>query len=236
MGHGLIRVLPDPEAAARAAAEEVVDRAAATIATHGRFTLALAGGNTPRKLYELLGTRCRDRVPWEHVRLLWGDERCVPPEDPRSNYAMARATLLQRVPVPPDAVHRIRGELGPEAAADEYDELIAGIDRLDLAILGAGADGHTASLFPGQIEPDDRRWARGARAPPGIEPRDRVTLTLRALNAFSAALFLVTGHEKRAVVAAARDATGAVDDDTAPAARVRPAEGPLWIVDRAAGP
>lgn len=149
---------------------------------------------------------------------------------------MARATLLQRVPVPPDAVHRIRGELGPETAADEYDELVAGMDRLDLAILGAGADGHTASLFPGQIEPDDRRWARGVRAPPGIEPRDRVTLTLRALNAFSAALFLVTGPEKRTVVAAARDATGAGDGDPPPAARVRPAEGPVWIVDRAAGP
>jgi 6-phosphogluconolactonase len=234
VGYGLIRVLPDPEAAAHAAAEEVVDRAARTIATHGRFTLALAGGSTPRRLYELLATRYRDRVQWEHVRLLWGDERCVPPEDPRSNYAMARSTLLDRVPVSPEAVHRIRGELGPEAAADEYHDLIPATDRLDLALLGAGADGHTASLFPGQLQPHDRRWARGVRAPPGIEPPERVTLTLRALNAFTAALFLVTGHQKRDVVAAARDGTSRGLDPDPPAIRVRPEEPPLWIVDRAA--
>ncbi|MGK7311033.1 MAG: 6-phosphogluconolactonase [Candidatus Longimicrobiales bacterium M2_2A_002] len=231
----MIRVLRDHEAASRAAAEEVVARAAEALETPGRFTVALAGGGTPRRLYELLGTEYRNRIPWDRVRILWGDERCVPPDDPRSNYRMARAALLGHVPIDPDAVHRIRAEYGAGRAADEYDRLLAGIDRLDLAILGAGADGHTASLFPGQMEPDDERWARGVAAPRGMRPRERVTLTLHALNAFSHALFLVTGTEKQAVVSAARRAMDhGIEPDAPPAARVRPGTEPLWIVDRAA--
>ena len=231
----MIRVLPDHEAASRAAAEEVVARAAEALATSGRFTVALAGGNTPRRLYELLAGDYRHRIPWDGLRVLWSDERCVPPDDARSNYRMARTALLDHVPIDPEAVHRIRAEHGARPAADEYDRLLAGIDRLDLAILGTGADGHTASLFPGQLEPDDGRRARGVVAPRGMRPRERVTLTLRALNAFSHALFLVTGTEKQAVVSAARRATDyGIEPDTPPAARVRPSTEPLWIVDRAA--
>lgn len=231
----VIRVFPDADAASRAAAEAVAGRARAAVRRKGAFTLALAGGGTPRRLYELLATVHRQQVPWDGLRVLWGDERCVPPDDPRSNYAMAREALLDRVPVRPDAVHRIRGELGPEAGAADYHDVVAGIPDLDLALLGVGADGHTASLFPGQVDPDDRRWAQGVRAPPGVEPPDRVTLTLRALNAFSEAIFLVTGQEKRAVVEAARTAqAGGPGPDAMPALRVRPATAPLWIVDRAA--
>jgi 6-phosphogluconolactonase len=188
-------------------------------------------------MYELLATELRNRVPWQEIHVLWGDERCVPPDDPRSNYGMARRTLLDHVPVPETQVHRIRGELGAEAAAAEYDRVVATIGSLDLAILGAGADGHTASLFPGQLEPDDPRWARSVRAPPGIEPHERITLTLRALNAFETALFLVTGREKAHTVAAARrggTVSGAGPDRLVPAARVRPLNEPLWIVDRPA--
>jgi 6-phosphogluconolactonase len=145
---------------------------------------------------------------------------------------MVRSTLLDHVPMCPEAVHRIRGELGPGRAASEYDRLVAGIETLDLAVLGAGADGHTASLFPGQLEPDDDRWARGVRAPTGVEPRERVTLTLHALNAFAHVLFLVTGRAKRGVVSALEKARRAgVDAEAPPVVRVRPATEPLWIVD-----
>lgn len=231
----MIRVSADPEAASRAAAEAVATRARAAVQRKGTFTLALAGGSTPRRLYDLLATVHREQVPWARLRILWGDERCVPPDDPRSNYAMARETLLDRVPVHPDAVHRIRGELGPEDGAADYHAVVAGIPDLDLVLLGVGADGHTASLFPGQLDPDDRRWARGVRAPPGVEPPERVTLTLRALNAFHEAIFVVTGTEKRGVVEAAREGeAGDTDPEPLPAVRVRPATEPVWIVDRAA--
>lgn len=231
----MIRVLGDAEAASRAAAGEVVARASDAVAARGAFTVALAGGKTPRRLYEILATEHREAVAWDRVHVLWGDERCVPRNDSRSNYAMARSTLLDRVPVRPEAVHRIRGELGPERAASEYHDLVAGIDTLDLALLGAGADGHTASLFPGQLDPGDDRWARGVQAPPGVEPRERVTLTLRALNAFAHVLFLVTGRAKRGVVSALEDARrSGVGPDAPPAVQVRPGAEPLWIVDTAA--
>lgn len=230
----MIRVLRDHETASRAAAEVVAARAAEAVADHGRFTVALAGGGTPRRLYQLLATEYRDRIPWEAVRVLWGDERCVPPDDPRSNYGMARAALLDHVPVDPAAVHRIPGEDGADAAADAYDRLLAGIDHLDLAILGAGADGHTASLFPGQLQPDDPRRARPVQAPPGVEPRERVTLTLRTLNAFGHALFLVTGPDKRDVVRTRDAVEHGIESDRPPAVRIRPATEPLWIVDQAA--
>lgn len=289
----MIRVLPDAEAAARAAAMEVAARAQRAVEEHGRFDMALAGGHTPRRMYELLagepaGDRAGDpdrdpagQMPWDRVHVFWGDERCVPPDHPQSNCRMARETLLDRVPLDPGAIHRIPGELGPDAAAAAYRTLLedhfgtatpgagsagghavtsgiagaaaaaeaagpgtgsdagtgspagtqaAGTGGFDLVILGAGADGHTASLFPGQVEPDDPRWARGVRAPEGVEPTDRVTLTLRALNAIGAALFLVTGAEKREVVAAVRR----VENDQPPAGLVRPPGGALWIVDAAA--
>jgi 6-phosphogluconolactonase len=231
----MIRVLADPEAVAHAAAETVIARATAAVDASGGFTVALSGGHTPRRLFELLGTEYRGRVPWGLTRVLWVDERCVPPTDRRSNYAMARSLLLDHLPERPEAVHRIRGELAPEQAAEEYDRLLATMDGLDLALLGAGGDGHTASLFPGQVDPDEVRWARAVRAPQGIEPQDRVTLTLRALNSFAHAVFLVTGGEKHPVVAAARAAaTPDVGPDALPAVQVRPATEPLWLVDAAA--
>lgn len=232
MDHRVIRILGNAEAASRAAAAAVAVLANDAIGDRGVFHVALAGGRTPRRMYEILATEHGEAVPWDQVEVLWGDERCVPPDDPRSNYAMARSTLLDGLPVHPRAVHRIRGELGPDRAASEYDRLVAGIETLDLAILGAGADGHTASLFPGQLEPDDDRWARGVHAPPGVEPRERVTLTLRALNAFSHVLFLVTGRGKRGVVSALEKARRAgVGAEAPPAVRVRGINEPLWVVD-----
>ena len=228
----MIRVQPDPEAASHAAARSVVRRAREAVGDHGSFGLGLAGGSTPRRLYELLATDYRAEIPWSRVRFYWSDERCVPPDDERSNYGMARSLLLDRVPVPAEAVHRIRGELGPERAAVEYEGVLGEAESLDLVILGLGADGHTASLFPGQLDPTDPRTVRGVEAPAGVEPGDRVTLTLRGLEAFTAALFLVTGREKRDAVEAVMRADA--PSTAAPATCVSPAREVVWIVDRAA--
>lgn len=251
----MIRVLPDLEAVSRAAARTVAARARTAVGRRGRFVVALAGGHTPRRLYELLGAGYGDAVDWRRVHLFWGDERCVPPDHPGSNYRLARETLLERVPVPDAAVHRIRGELGPDAAgADYHERLTAFFGRaeppalggssatgpgprnvtFDLAILGLGTDGHTASLFPGRVQADDPRWARGERAPPGVEPPERVTVTLRALGASERALFLVSGADKRTALADVRSAAASRADAIPPAARVRPPRGSLWLVDRAA--
>ncbi|MFW6206255.1 MAG: 6-phosphogluconolactonase, partial [Gemmatimonadota bacterium] len=184
----MIRVHPEAEAASHAAARFTVRQAREAVEEHDSFGLALAGGSTPRRLYELLATEYRAEIPWPRVQFYWSDERCVPPDDERSNYGIARSMLLDHVPIPATNVHRIRGELGPERAAAEYERILGQADSLDLVLLGLGADGHTASLFPGQLQPTDPRTVRGVEAPAGVEPRARVTLTLRGLEAFTAAL------------------------------------------------
>jgi len=233
-------VLDTPAAVAAAAAREFVRLAAEAIAARGRFTVALAGGSTPRALYTLLadeGAPYRAQVAWERVHVFFGDERQVDPEHPDSNCRMATETLLSRVAIPSDQVHRIRGE-NPDAdrAAEEYDGILAAEfhlgagdrPRFDLVLLGMGPDGHTASLFPGSgaARITDRCAAGVHVEPPG---HDRVTLTLPALNAAAAVIFMVTGDDKAAALA--RVATG----QELPAGQVRPTAGTLlWLVDRAA--
>ena len=225
---------------AAAAAAEFVRAATAAIAARGRFNVALSGGTTPRALYTLLADPRgphRAQVAWEQVHVFFSDERQVDPEHPDSNCRMATETLLARVPIPHEQVHRIRGE-NPDAdrAAEEYEEILASEFRLgagdkprfDLVLLGMGADGHTASIFPGA--PAARvtdRLAVGVRlAPAG---HDRVTLTLPVFTAAAAVLFMVTGSEKAATLG--RVAAGF----DLPAGRVRPTDGALlWLVDRAA--
>ena len=162
-------------------------------------SIVLTGGSTPGKAYEHAVARTDD---WSRVTLWWGDERCVPPDDERSNYHLAQETLLSRLAVPPRTVHRIRGELQPADAAGEYDRALEGVD-LDLLLLGVGADGHIASLFPGspQLGVSDRRATSG---PPGLEPWvDRVTLTLPELQSARRTVVLATGADKAEAVARA---------------------------------
>jgi 6-phosphogluconolactonase len=181
-----LRVLDDP---ARAVAEEI-----ARIAKAGG-SLALSGGSTPRRAYELAG-RLESR--WREVDLWFADERCVPPADARSNYHLVRETLLDGLAVPPN-VHRIRGERPPEEAAAAYDEELRGAE-LDLVLLGIGADGHTASLFPRAPSLDERERLAVA-AEPGLEPFvPRVTMTIPALAQAGLALYLVTGSDKAEAV------------------------------------
>jgi 6-phosphogluconolactonase len=234
-----VRRVRDAEAVARAAAEELAGAASRAVAARGRFTLALSGGSTPRRLYALLadpGAPYRARVPWDRTHVFFGDERPVPPDHPESNYRMARETLLDHVPVA--SVHRIRGE--DPAAADAYEAELRrffGIapggapPRLDLVLLGLGPDGHTASLFPGTAAVGEtRRWVASPFVP-RLGTR-RVTLTLPVLDRARAVLFLVSGAEKAAALA--RVIGAAPGAAALPAGLVRPEGGAVFVVDDAA--
>jgi 6-phosphogluconolactonase len=207
------QILATPEDVARAAADQIV------AALHGGSrTLVLAGGNTPKRCYELLAGA---EVEWGRVTVLFGDERCVLPDDPESNYRMARESLLDRVA--PATVHRIAGELGPDEAAAAYDPIVGALAPLDVVLLGAGEDGHTASLFPGHPEVQAKGFAVGVRNAPKPPP-DRVSLTLPALQGARHVIVLATGGGKADAVARAR--RGEV-----PSGMIA---GALWLLDRAA--
>ena len=215
-------VLDDEEAAAAATAERLAEAARAGL------EIALTGGSTPRRAYELAAAREPD---WSRAGAWWGDERAVPPDDERSNYRLARESLLDRLTRPP-RVHRIRGELDPADAAAEYEREL-GDTRLDLVLLGIGPDGHVASLFP-EAPTLDERERRVVAAKAGLEPFvPRVTLTLPVLCAARAVLFLVTGEEK---AEAARAAFADEPSPRTPASLVRAADGDsVAILDRTAG-
>jgi 6-phosphogluconolactonase len=208
---------PDAEEAARLVAAEL-----ATAALAGQ-AIVLTGGSTPARAYELAAEAEAD---WSAAELWWGDERCVPPEDERSNYGLARERLLRRLSAQPREAHRIRGELGAEAAAAEYDAELEGA-RLDLVLLGIGSDGHTASLFPGRPTLDER-VRRAIPAEAGLEPFvERVTLTVPALCSAPEVIFLVTGESKADAV---RRAFGRPPDRETPASLIRSAAGRTRVV------
>jgi 6-phosphogluconolactonase len=232
---------PDPAALSRAAAELVAEIAEAAVAARGRFAMALSGGHTPEALYRMLAGEYRDRMPWDATHLYFGDERCVPPTDPDSNYRMANATLVSQVPGLERRTHRIEGERGAIDAASRYDALLRGafLDEgttFDLVLLGMGPDGHTASLFPGSPALDERvRWAVPTDAPPTMKTRARVTLTYPVLTASRIVLFLCAGADKRERLAAVLADTGKPDAPY-PASRMTARERLVWLVDAAAMP
>ena len=189
--------------------------------------VVLTGGKTPERAYEDAAGRAAD---WSKVDIWWGDERCVPPDDARSNYGMAKRTLLDRLEQAPRAVHRIEGELGKDEAATRYERELGGTQP-DLLLLGVGPDGHVASLFPNA--PTLRQRKKVLSAEPGLEPFvDRVTLSLPTLRSAREILFLVAGDSK--ADAAARAFVGQPSPDT-PASLVRATSGrTVAILDRAA--
>ena len=210
-----------PEFEVLETAEDVAESAAAEIAaalSEGARTLVLTGGTTPKRCYELL---TQADITWGRVTVLFGDERCVPPDHPDSNYRMARETLLDKVA--PGTVHRMAGELGPDEAAELYSRIVAPLAPLDLVLLGAGEDGHTASLFPGHPEVQAQGWAVGVRNSPKPPP-ERVSLTLPALQGARKVLVLAVGAGKADAVAKAR--RGEVPSGMIAGAR--------WLIDRAA--
>ena len=207
-------VLATPDDVARAGADQIAGALAG-----GARTFVLAGGTTPQRCYELLAARTD--VEWGRVTVLFGDERCVPPDDPESNYRMAREALLDRAA--PATVHRIVGELGPVEAANAYDDIVARLAPLDVVVLGVGEDGHTASLFPGHPELAAGGWAVPVRNSPKPPP-DRVSLTLPALRGARLVIVLATGAGKADAVAKAR--RGEVPSGMIASAK--------WLIDRAA--
>lgn len=231
------RVLPGPAELAEAAAREVADAATEAVTDRGRFCIALAGGSTPRALYERLAeSPLREGIPWTRTLFFWGDERCVSPRSPRSNYRLARESLLVPLRIPPAQVFRMRGEIDPGRAAHLYRDVLAkefgaGRPVLDLILLGVGPDGHTASLFPEtRALSEDRRAAVENWVP---KPREwRLTLTYPAINAARRVLFLVSGAEKAQVVA--RILKKERGYRRLPAAGVR-AMSVLWMLDEEAG-
>lgn len=234
----------DAQSVASEAAKRIIVSARQALAARSGFAFVLAGGSTPRLLYELLASsEYVDRVDWPRVKVYFGDERCVPPDHEWSNYAMARPILLDRVPLPPQNVHRIAGELPPDEAARAYAATIAAtlapeepaLPRFDLILLGMGDDGHTASLFPGMPALRERRaWVAGTRVPEYVRPQvSRVTLTLPVLNAAREVLFMVTGNAKAEPVRRVlRDAEHDPVAAALPAAQVLPRDGRLtWLLD-----
>jgi len=236
----LVTVCETLAAFAETAAARFARAVAAAVTARGTARVALAGGRTPEALYRLLAEMpYREAIDWSSVSLFWGDERCVPPDHPDSNYRMVREALLSHVAIPEANIHRMRGEIGdPVAAAREYQEVLREaccvevdtLPRLDLCLLGLGPDGHTASLFPGlPAIREKQRWVVAAR----VEKLDawRLTLTPAVINNARHVLFLVTGAEKAETVRAVLE--GPVDPDRLPAQIVRPVHGRLeWLLDR----
>ena len=223
----MIEIYSDARELASAAAEYFVAQCPETV--------ALSGGSTPKLMFQLLADQFREEVAWSRVHFFWSDERHVPPDDPESNYRMANEALLSHVPVSANNVHRILGE-NPDAAtvASEYEQTIRAVTkqtlpRFDLIFLGLGADGHTASIFPGS---DVLHETERLVAAPYVEKfkSHRITMTLPLLNNGASIVFLVSGAEKAEIVKQVLQG-----DKKYPAQAVNPTQGELiWMLDKAA--
>ena len=227
-----VRVYESPEELAAAAAREFAAKATEAIEERGRFAVVLAGGSTPKATYGILARDYADRMDWSRVHVFFGDERTVPPDHEDSNYRMAREALLDHVPV--GSVHRMQGELPPDEAASAYEEELQNFfgteepPQFDLILLGIGADGHTASLFPetSALEVHDRRVV----ANPVLKlDTTRITLTVPVINAARSVFFVVAGEDKAAALREILE--GDADPREYPARLIQPQGGPEWMLD-----
>jgi 6-phosphogluconolactonase len=234
------QVYPDLYALSCAAMDELSRIMLEAVAERGRFALALSGGHTPEKMYELWAgdEKYRERTPWDRVHLFWSDERYVPAVDPLSNYRMTREALLSKAPIPEANVHRVPTEISPpERAAAEYDAELRGFfggapPAFDLQLLGLGVEGHTASLFPGSPALEEKKaWVLAVTA--AAEPRRRVTFTPAVLNCGRNTFFLVSGANKREIISALRKEPASKPSQF-PAGRIQPSGRVLWLLDQAA--
>lgn len=237
-----IVICADTAAVQHVAAKRVLALAQKRVATSGTCTLAISGGNTPRGLYTLLAAApFRDQIPWQQMFVLWVDERYVPPDDPDSNYRLARETLLDSVPIPPAQIFPMpTSPDDPQVAAATYTQHVQAVlaksqGQLDLVLLGIGPDGHTASLFPqhpGLNAPADALVIAVENTPK--PPPRRLTLTATAINGARHVMFLVTGRDKAETVQAIL--CGPYDPQRLPAQLINPSSGTLiWLLDTAAG-
>jgi 6-phosphogluconolactonase len=237
-------IYPDGNAVARRAAEEFLRVATEAVAQRGSFTVALAGGSTPKALYSLLVSdpAFRGNLPWERLNFFFGDERHVPPDNDQSNFRMANESLFSQAPVPPTQIFRIRAEYpDAEKAALEYEQALRAYfkvkegeyPRFDLVLLGMGDEGHTLSLFPGTkaLHASNRAVVRNWV---GKLFTDRITLTAPAANQANRVIFMVTRADKAPALKAVLE--GPYEPDQLPAQLIQPASGKLlWLVDQAAG-
>lgn len=237
-----ITVYPDNESLISGAADFIAELATQAIAARGRFTLALSGGNTPRPVYARLATAVyRERIDWSKVQVFFGDERCVPPDDPQSNYHMVRTTLFDQVTLPEGNIHRIRGEDAPEQAATDYANILQRIfggdaaaggpppEGFDMILLGMGDNGHTASLFPGLAAVTEPvRWVMAQYVE--VVGMWRVTITPVVINAARQVAFLVSGANKAEMLH--RVLEGPYQPMVLPSQIIKPTHGQLhWLVD-----
>jgi 6-phosphogluconolactonase len=231
-----LRLFKDLEELSRAAAQLFVEQSIRSIASRGRFLVALNGGSTPNRLFQLLASDFRDNVDWSKVHIFWGDERCVPPDDSGSSYGQARDALLVHVPIPEANIHRIKGELGPVDASKEYAWRLRQFasppldwPRFDLVYLGMGEDGHTASLFPGSPL-DVTEPSLPVTAHYQDRPANRVTLTPVVFNEARLVAFMTTGEKKAQTLAEVL--SGRYNPEHYPVQQIEPKDGRLiWLVD-----
>jgi len=236
------RVFPDIDALSSGALDQLLRVMQDAIEQRGRFAIALSGGHTPAKLYELWARSDRQtgQTPWDGVHLFWGDERYVPHSDPLSNYHMTLETLISHVPIPPSNVHPVPGPddfSTPQEAAQAYESELrkffgVAAPAFDLQLLGLGVEGHTASLFPGSPALDETaRWVTAVEAP--AKPPRRLTLTPLVLNQGRNTFFLVAGKDKREIIAALQSEPESRPSQY-PVGSIRPIGPTLWFLDQAA--
>jgi 6-phosphogluconolactonase len=232
----MIRTYKDLEAISRAAAEIFVEEAADAVSARGRFAVALSGGETPRRLYNLLAeSPIRENIEWKAVHVFWGDERCVPDDDPRSNARMARLSLLDHVPLPSENIHPITCDRPPQEAAVQYEAEIRtffGTDApaFDLVLLGLGDNAHTASIFPHTPVLDEKdRWVAEVYVPE--QDMHRITLTAPVINQARQVLFLVSGPGKAGALQQVLQGPFRPYDFPAQLIRTKAGQS-LWLEDR----
>jgi 6-phosphogluconolactonase len=234
----MIRIFDNLELLSQSAAQIFADLADQAIQSRGRFSVALSGGKTPRRLYELLaGSPTREKIPWQAVHVFWGDERCVPLDDPRSDFRMAREALLEKVPLPAENIHAIQVNLPPAQAAAQYEtELRKFFGKqppvFDLILLGMGENAHTASLFPHTpVLNETKRWVSEVYVTE--QAMYRVTFTAPLINQAEQVIFLVSGADKAPALQNVLE--GAYQPQEFPAQLIHPnGAHPLWLVDQAA--
>ncbi len=232
-----LHIYKDGEALSVAAAKWIADRIGATLKSKDRFTIALSGGSTPKRLHELLAQApYKEQVDWSKLHIFWGDERAVPFEDSRNNAKMAYDTLLDFVPVPSAQIHVMRTDIEPEQSAAEYEKILhqyfdSTPTSFDLVLLGMGDDGHTLSLFPGtEIVHEEKAWAKAFYLP--AQSMYRITLTKTIVNKSACVAFLTAGQAK--AHALHEVLKGAYDPDKYPSQEIKPSGELHWFVDEAA--
>lgn len=232
-----LHIFKDGEALSSAAAAFIADSIARTLKTSNRYTIALSGGSTPKRLHQILAQApYKEQIDWSKLHIFWGDERAVPFEDSRNNAKMAYDTLLNFVPVPAEQVHVMRTDIDPQQSADEYEKILHQYfdntaTSFDLVLLGMGDDGHTLSLFPGTaVIHEEQRWATAFYLK--AQEMYRITLTKVIVNRSACVAFLTTGSAK--THALKEVLKGAYDPDRYPSQVIKPVGELHWFVDEAA--